>query len=679
MAACRLTLLGGFSLAAADGAKLVLPTRKDKLLLAYLALSAARPQSRERLAALLWGDRAEAQARDSLKQSLADLRQAFRQVQLEPLRTDRESVTFEPTNIEVDALEFGRLATQTHAFDKAIALYVGDLLDGIDGGATTFEEWLRPERERLSALAVRVLEQCVLGSAVSEADDEMIRFGYLLLARDRLREPVYRALMRLHARKGERTESLKVYAACRAALNQDLGVSPDAKTEELYRDILTDRVSPSSATSEDDRTPDRPSIAVLPFANLSGETDLDHLSDGITEDIITGLGRFRSLFVIDRHSSVAASEQSSDVAEIGGRLGVAYLVQGSLHRFGERVRITVRLVDASNRTQHWGEAYDSALSDILAIPDKVTGAIVSTLHGRIETSLLERSRRKPALAAYECVLRGIKHLRGYGPDDNRRAVELFQQAMDLDPDYALARAYRGFADVVLHGYDADDNRRALELFQQAMDLDPDYALARAYRAFADVVLHGYGDAPDAVLAQALSLAQSAIDLDAGDGRCHWILGAIHIYRGDWRNAEQHYQRAVALNPNDANAICSSGRMLARRGQLQEGIDRIREAMRLNPYHPEHYWQNLGSVLHAARKYADAAEAFGRMTRPGYWVLCRLAGCYAQLGRMNEATEAAADALRLRPDFSLAKVRLREVDTAEAEHIKDGMRRAGMPE
>ena len=300
--------------------------------------------------------------------------------------------------------------------------------------------------------------------------------------------------------------------------------------------------------------PDRPSIAVLPFGNLSGDADLGHLCDGISEDIITGLGRFRLLFVIDRHSSSAVSQQTSDVAEIGRRLGVGYLVQGSLKRLGDGVRITVRLIDAGSRAQLWGEAYDSPLSEILAVPDKVTGAIVSTLHNRVESSLLEQIRRKPTLAAYECVLRGIKHLRGYGPDDNRRAVELFQQAIDLDPDYALARAYR---------------------------------------AFADVVLHGYGDAPDAVLAQALSLAQTAIDLDAGDGRCHWILGAIHVYRGDWRNAEQHYQRAIALNPNDANAICSSGRMLARRGQLQEGIDRIREAMRLNPYHPEHYWQNLG--------------------------------------------------------------------------------------
>jgi Predicted integral membrane protein len=484
------------------------------------------------------------------------------------------------------------------------------------------------------------VEQLVLASPIDELAAETIRLGRHLLARDRLCEPVYRALMRLHACKGERAEALKIYATCREVLKQDLGVAPDARTEELYRDILTDRVSQSSVMSESHRQFDRPSIAVLPFTNLSGDTDLGHLCDGITEDIITGLGRFRSLFVIDRHSSAAASEQSSDVPRSDGGSASPTFVQGSLQRFGERARITVRLVDASSRTQHWGEAYDSALADILAIPDKITGAIVSTLHGRVESSLLEQSRRKPALAAYECVLRGLKHLRGYDPDDNKRAVELFQQAMGLDPGYALARAYR---------------------------------------AFAEVVLHGYADAPDAILDQALALAQTAIDLDASDSRCHWILGAIHIYRGDLHHGHQHYRRAVILNPNDANAVVSSGRMLARLGQLEEGIDRIREAMRLNPYHPEWYWVNLGSVLYAARKYADAAEAFGRVTPPGYWVLCRLAGCYAQLGRMNEATEAAANALRLRPDFSLAKLRLRECEAAEAQHIRDGMRRAGLPE
>jgi TolB-like protein len=382
VAVCRLTLLGGFSLDAADGAKLTLPTRKDKLLLAYLALSAARPQSRERLAGRLWGDRGEAQARDSLKQALAGIRQAFRPTGLDPLRADRESVTFEPDGIEVDAVEFARLATAATAPDRAAALYRGDLLEGIDGVTSEFDEWLRPERERLDGLAVRVLEQLALASTPNGVADDWFQLGRRLITRDHLREPVYRALMRLHDRKGERTEALKLYAACRGALNQDLKVEPDAQTEALYRDILTDRMSVSPVAPAVDRTPARPSIAVLPFSNLSGDADLGHLCDGVTEDIITGLGRFHMLFVIDRHSSVAVSQQASDLADIGRRLGVAYLVQGSLQRLGERVRITVRLVDAGSRAQLWGEAYDLALPDILAVPDKVTGAIVSTLQPR---------------------------------------------------------------------------------------------------------------------------------------------------------------------------------------------------------------------------------------------------------------------------------------------------------
>jgi TolB-like protein/Tfp pilus assembly protein PilF len=640
LAVCRLTLLGGFALESGDGKELTLPTRKDRLLLAYLALSAGKPQSRDRLAGLLWGDRAETQARDSLKQALAGIRQALRQVGFDPVHADRESVTLQPDGIAVDALDFARLAAEAGASSRAAAMYRGDLLDGIDGVTAAFEEWLRPERERLGALAARVLEQLARAGAPEAAADETIRLGRCLLARDRLREPVYRALMHLHARNGERTEALKLYAACREALKQDLGVEPETRTEQLYRDILTDRLSPFSPASASDRATARPSIAVLPFSNFSGDADLGHLCDGITEDIITGLGRFRLFFVIDRHSSSAVSQQASDVAEIGRRLGVGYLVQGSLKRLGDRVRITVRLIDACSRAQLWGEAYDCALSDILAVPDKVTGAIVSTLHSRVEDSVLEQSRRKPALAAYECVLRGIKHLRGYGPDDNRRARELFQQAMDLDPDYALARAYC---------------------------------------AFADTVIHGYADAPDAVLAQALALASTAGEIDDNDGRCHWILAMIHGYRGDLNGAERHYQRAIALNPNDANAIAGSGSLLAFLGRPEEGIDRIREAMRLNPYHPEWYWSDLGIVLYAARRYADAAEAFRRRAQPGRWLYSRLAACYAQMGRIDDAAAAAAEARRLWPDFSLARLRLHMWTPAEAEHIREGLRKAGLPE
>jgi len=635
--ACGLTLLGGMALRSADGRDLALSTRKDRLLLAYLALNAGRPLARDRLAGLLWGDRGETQARDSLRQSLAAIRQAFRQVALDPVNSERESVSFDPAGIAIDAIAFERLASEARSRTEAASLYRGALLDGIDGLTPEFEAWLGPERERLVSIAVHLVEQLAESSAPSEPATCLAR---QLLARDPLCEPVYRALMRLHVAGGERAAALKLYAACRDALKKELDTTPDLQTETLYRDILTDRPAQSTTSEQAMPAAERPSIAVLPFSNLSGDPELDHLCEGLAEDIITGLGRFNLLFVIDRYSSSMIAGQETDIAEIGKRLGVAHLVQGSLQRQGERVRITVRLLDAMTRAQLWGEAYDHPLSDLVNIPDKITSALVSTLHGRVESALLEQSRRKPKMKAYDCVLRGIKHLRGYAPGDNERAIELFQQAMDLDPDYALARAYRGFA---------------------------------------DVVLHGYSDAPDKILDQALALATTAVELDEGDGRCHFLLGVIQRYRGDVHSAERHYQRAIALNPNDANVVVASGRLLAHRGHLEESIDRIREAMRLNPYHPEWYWVNLGSVLYEAGKYADAAEAFGRVTGPGYWVHCRLAGCYAELDRMNEAKEAAAEALRLRPDFSVAKLRLRECQPAVAERIRDGMRKAGLPE
>jgi TolB-like protein len=636
LAACSLKLLGGLGLRSADGRELALSTRKDRLLLAYLALNAGQPLARDRLAGLLWGDRGETQARDSLRQSLAALRQAFRQVELDPVTSDRDSVSFDPNGIEIDVVAFERLAGDSRTHTQAAVLYRGALLDGIDGVTQEFEAWRRPERERLASIAVHLVEQIAQSPAPSGAGACLAR---QLLARDPLCEPVYRALMRLHVASGERAAALQLYAACRDILKRELNVAPDLQTETLYRDILTDRPAQSSVREPVKPGAERPSIAVLPFSNLSGDAELDHLCEGLAEDIITGLGRFHLLFVIDRYSSSMIAKQETDIAEIGKRLGVAHLVQGSLQRQGDRVRVTVRLLDAMARAQVWGEAYDHPLSDLVNIPDKITSALVPTLHARVESALIEQGRRKPKMAAYDCVLRGIKYLRGYAPGDNERAIELFQQAVDLDPDYALARAYR---------------------------------------AFAEVVRHGYSDAPDEILDRALALATTAVELDEGDGRCHFLLGVIQRYRGDVRSAERHYQRALALNPNDANVIVASGGLLAYRGYFEEAIDRVREAMRLNPYHPEWYWVNLGSVLYQAGKYADAAEAFGRVTGPGYWVHCRVAGCYAELDRMSEAKEAAANALRLRPDFSVAKLRLRECQPAIAERIRYGLRKAGLP-
>ena len=638
MQACRLAVLGSFAFGARDGAALALPTRKDRLLLAYLALSGGVAQDRSRLAGLLWGDRGEVQARDSLRQSLAALRQAFRTAGIDPLGGERDSVTLDAKLIAVDALDF---ATRTEtAPAEALAIYGGDLLEGLDGVTPEYDAWLQPERERLNALAAGALER-VAASAGSDTGGA-VQFGRRFFARDATREAVARALMRLLAQSGARVDALKVYAACRDALQRDLNVTPDALTEALYRDILTadSPPQPVSAAALSEHAPERPSIAVLPFRNLSNDETLQPLCEVLAEEIITGLGRFQELLVIDRHSSAAAAETTADLAEIGRRLAVGVLVQGSLQRQGETARITVRLVNAVTRGQIWGEAFEQPLSDILALPDRATSAIVSTLHGRVEHSFISDKRPKPNIAAYEYLLRGIKHLRGYGPDDNARAIVLFDQAIALDPDFQLARLYRAFADVVVHGYSAS---------------------------------------PQHILDAAVAIGARAVEDESDDGRCHFLLGMICGIRGEVEREAQLYRRAMELNPNDANAVAVSGLPIAAMGRPEEGIERFRLAMRLNPYHPEWYWDDLGTIFYLAGRYADAVEVFQRRSRPSAYVVPRLAASLAQMGRMAEAEKARVELLKAQPDFSIGKVGLKGWSPDQAEHLREGMRKAGLPE
>jgi TolB-like protein len=637
LASSSLALLGGFELRSTDGRDLALSTRKDRLLLTYLALNAGRPLARDRLAGLLWGDRGDTQARDSLRQSLAAIRHAFRAVALDPVASERDWVSFSASDIEVDALALERLAADPRTRSDAAALYRGALLEGIDGMTSDFEAWLGTERERLASLAVHLVEQMAVQAGPSEPAACLAR---RLLARDPVCEPVYRALMRLHVAGGERTAALKLYTTCRDALKKELGTGPDLETEALYRDILTDRPAPRAPEEQAAPAADRPSLAVLPFSNLSRDPELDHLCEGLAEDIITGLGRFRLLFVIDRYSSSMLAKQETDIAAIGKRLGVGHLVQGSLQRQGDRVRITVRLLDAATRAQLWGEAYDHPFADLANVPDTITGAIVSTLHSRVESALAEQGRRKPKMAAYDCVLRGIKHLRGYAPGDNERAIELFQQAMDLDPDYALARAYRGFADVV---------------------------------AF------GYGTAPPELLRRAREMAQQAVQMDGQDARCRWLLGIVVGYCGDLKEEERHYRHALALNPNDANVLCTLGLVTADLGQVDEGIGMVREAMRRNPCHPDWYWTDLAIIFYAAQRYEDALEAYKHKSNQGYWSQARIAACCAKLGRMDEARTAAAEVIRLKPDFTVGTLRREGLSGIDTGDLRDGMLLAGLPE
>ena len=206
------------------------------------------------------------------------------------------------------------------------------------------------------------------------------------------------------------------------------------------------RVEPGAgagATSPAPTLPDKPSIAVLPFDNLSGDPAQAYFSDGITEDMITELSRFRDLLVIARNSSFAFRGKPVGAVEVGRRLGVRFLLEGSVRKAGERVRITAQLIDAVTGAHLWAERYDRTLEDIFAVQDEVVATIAATLAGRIELAGTERAKRKPTqdLLAYDCLLRGMEHLAGHEEDANAKARAMFERAAGLDPGYALARAY----------------------------------------------------------------------------------------------------------------------------------------------------------------------------------------------------------------------------------------------
>jgi DNA-binding SARP family transcriptional activator/tetratricopeptide (TPR) repeat protein len=634
-----LELLGGFSLTDASGTAVSLTARKDKFLLAVLALGNGRPMPREGLYTVLWGDRGEEQARGSLRQSIATLHAVFKPGGFDPIVSTRDAISLDLQRICIDVAEFEAAAKAGSKRREALLLYRGQLLAGIDAPSPLAEDWLRRERDRLERLAMTIAEQ-VSEDRPGDADAEALAVADQVFGRDPMNETASRTLMRLHWRNGEKSQALRIYKACREALAKELQVSPGIETEQLYRDIVAGNTKATPVAAAPDVPSRTPALAVMPFDIISGNPALAPFAEGLAEELITGLGRFRFLDIIDRNSSAAISRISSDAAEIGAKLGVDMVVQGSLQRLGDQMRITVRLVQAATRKQLWSEALEFAAEDLPSMPDRIARLIVARLNQRVEQSLLEQSRHKPSLAAYECLLNGIKHIRGYGPDDNRLAVENFEKAVALDPDYGLARAYRGFADIVLHDYD---------------------------------------NSPPHIKESALRLLHEGIALSPDNGRCRWLLGITLAYIGEHGAELRAYEHALELNPCDANVLCSYGIALTAHGRADEGIGCIREAMRLNPYHPEWYWIDLGISLYVARRYQEAVEAYSRKSNPLAFVKTRLAACYAQLGMLEEAGRLAADIKKNYPDFRVSAWRGSCWSQQEIQHFREGMLKAGLPE
>jgi TolB-like protein len=398
--------------------------------------------------------------------------------------------------------------------------------------------------------------------------------------------------------------------------------------------------------------PDKPSIAVLPFANLSGDAEQDYFADGMVEDVITALSRIRWLFVIARNSSFTYKGRTSDVTQVGRELGVRYVLEGSVRKSANRVRITGQLVDATTGGHLWAERYEDALHDIFELQDRITENVVGAIAQELERAEIERAKRKPteSLDAYDYFLRGMANFHAGGQANVDRALACFRQAIALDPDYASAYGMAAWCLFWrrINGWTTDHARETAEgarLARCAVDLGRNDAVA--------LTRGGH------------SLAHFTRDLDAGI---------------------DFLERAVALNPNLAAAWFLGGYLRIWRGEPDEAIRRFEHAMRLSPLDSEMFRMQTGvAMAHlTARRFETAcawAEKAFRDVPLFVLSAAAIAASCALAGRMDEARRAMRDVRRLDP-----ALRLVTLDTwlpfrrpEDAALFADGLRRAGLPE
>jgi TolB-like protein len=674
MSGLKISLLGGMEVGPSGGAGEISITRKAGAMIAYLALRDGHAQTRDKLAGLFWSRNTDEQARTNLRQALLRLRKALANGADGPLIVDGNRVGLNLANIDLDVARFESLIAEgtAEALEEAVALYRGDLLDGIGLDEEAFENWLRTERERLRTLAGDALAKLCDHYMRSRDIERCILAASRLAALDPLQETAHRTLMRAYSAQGRHALALKQYKACAETLARELGVEPDGETKAIYQEIQKQRgvggdaaimgrviataeaLQGSGATVLD--IPDRPSVAVLPFENRSGDSDQNYFAEGVTENVIVGLSRFRDLFVISSYSAFLARDLAGDPHEAGARLGVAHIVEGSVRRAGSRVRVTVQLSEAANGHRVWVEQYDRDLDDMFAVQDEISGKIVATLAGRIEDAGRRAAEHKTSanMTAYDYVLRARSRLNSETKEGVLEARRLLNAVLETDP--GLAAAWSELARSFIEEYESD-----------------------------------WSEDPGGAIDQAQALAEKAIALDGADAVSRYSLANAHFYRNRHELANLEIEKALELNPNDCLSLCTKGWFLAFAGRLEEGVTCSREAMRSTPFAPDSCMLTTGFAEYNRGRYEAAIEAFGRTVNRNRWRDAYLAASSAQLGRLEEARALVVDVM----DAAALGSDLNDADDPECwrrywarwfcykdpadfEHLMEGLRKAGMP-
>jgi adenylate cyclase len=388
----------------------------------------------------------------------------------------------------------------------------------------------------------------------------------------------------------------------------------------------------------------QPSVAVLPLINLSGDLADDHLCKGIADDIIANLSRFRNLVVTARHSAFLFDVSAMSARDIAGRLGVMYLLAGNLRRSGKRLRISVELIEAHNDRVVWSDRFAIGIEDLLDLMGEITGSVASRLVVQIDMAERHQNTQGPRdLRAYGLILRGQQLVFRWDRESNAHARRLFQEATEITPDYA--RAYSSISRTHNHDW-----------------------------------RYSWSPMPDDSLKTAVELARWAIQLDQMDARGYAELGYATLYRKLHSESIAAYERALALNPNDADVIVEYGDSLVYDGQPTRAIELIGRAMRLNPYYPDWYLWCLADASNALGRATEVIATVRQMHDPTEGRRL-LAANYAHLGMMDEARAEAQEVLRVHPGFSVDGWRRRPPyrDQEILERYIEGLRKAGLPD
>ncbi len=416
---------------------------------------------------------------------------------------------------------------------------------------------------------------------------------------------------------------------------------------QLYQKIITPEFEPASAENMAFPLPDKPSIAVLPFDNMSGDSEQEYFSDGITEEIITALSKTPKMLVIARNSTFSYKGKPVKVQQVAEELGVRYVLEGSVRRAGDRVRITAQLIDALTGHHLWAERYDRDLKDIFALQDDITKKIIAALQVKLTMGEKGRllARGTESLEAYLRVLQGLELYWHYNSEDNSKARQIFEQAIELDPDYAAAYTHLGWTHWI------------------------------------DVWLKSTKSPRDSIR-QAFQSAKKAIALDDSLPTAYSLLASVYLIKRQHKRAISEAEKAVALSPNLAEIHTQFGQILNFAGKPEEAILHHERSIRLDPFARSSFFHLLGFAYRETGRNDEAIRACQKaihLEPNNVFAHLVLALSYNGLGREDEARAEAAEIIRIDPKFSVerfAKVRP-HIDPANTTRVADTLRKLGL--